>query len=652
MNILLGIAGPIQELCASRGNITRHAAGTSAVAARGHANGYDGFDWVSRLFGEYGAAGLNRLRTFGFRTIATCVVALALVLPLAALAQQVRLNADGMTGVEPSNDTTSLPLDGTRLDPTEPLGRYAVLLDEVPGHPLTLDDARTRLAAGDFTRSTLAVPNMGNHAPSRWLHLELENVASISHGYRIYVAEGWTDRIDGWLTMPDGTTRHWQAGDQRSPSKDLHIGLGFGFDARLPPGRSELFVRADSIDSVALALRVVRLADTGPLEGAAQHWLGLVHGFLLALVVTYGLLWLALRETSLLRYVAYVGSYLYMHLAYSGIAAHLVWPDSPAISRFAILIGMCLFSSAGISFARDFLGVAIWAPRLDRVLAWMVRLALGLMTVFVLTDAQGPAVSLAFAYITTFTLLMVALGVLALRHRRGQAGMFLVAAVISMAGALMTTLAVMGKIPFSDMIFRLIEVGIMLEATIWALALGLRLRRDREDRVYAMQLAQHDPLTGLFNRRGFLDRALPAYDAAVSDAKALAVIMIDIDHFKAINDQHGHDAGDRTLVAVAERLRELARAGDLIARWGGEEFVILLPATTHQEAINFAERQRSDLERIAVALADGGTIRLTASLGVATSTASTSLEYLLRQADDALYHAKQAGRNRVESMEA
>ncbi|MEO7916880.1 MAG: diguanylate cyclase [Dokdonella sp.] len=584
--------------------------------------------------------------------IAAWVVALALAVPMAAVAQQVQLNAHGIAGVEPSANTTALPSVVTLPDPTEPLGRYAVLLDEVPGQPLTLEDARSRLAAGDFTRSTLAVPNLGNHAPPRWLHLELENTESISHDYRIYVAEGWTDRIDGWLTTPDGATRHWQAGDQRSPSKDLHIGLGFGFDARLPPGRSKLFVRADSVDSVALALRVVPLADTGPLEGAAQHWLGLVHGFLLALVITYGLLWLALRETSLLRYVAYVGSYLYMHLAYSGLAAHLVWPHSPAISRFAILIGMCLFSSAGISFARDFLGVASWAPLLDRVLAWMVRLALGLMTAFVLFDAQGPAVTLAFTYITSFTLLMVALGVLGLRHNRGQAGIFLVAAVISMAGALITTLAVMGKIPFSDMIFRLIEVGIMLEATIWALALGLRLRRDREDRVYAMQLAQQDPLTGLFNRRGFLDRALPAYDAAVSDATALAVIMIDIDHFKTINDQHGHDAGDRTLVAVAERLRELARADDLIARWGGEEFVILLPKTTHQEAINFAERQCLELDQIAVALADGGTVRLTASLGVASSTASDSLEHLLRQADDALYNAKQAGRNRVESAAA
>ncbi|HEY4066871.1 MAG TPA: diguanylate cyclase, partial [Burkholderiaceae bacterium] len=537
-------------------------------------------------------------------------------------------------------------------DAGEPLGRYAQLLDESPGHPLTIEAARAALAAGEFKRSTAAVPNLGNRAPPRWMHLDIDNPGAAPLAYRLYVAEGWADRLDVWLYVPGdgaGATNHWLAGDDRSPARFLRMGLGFAFDAVLPPGRSELFVRADSIDSVALSLRLVPLAETGALEGAAQQWLGLVHGFLLALVATYGLLWLALREPALLRYVAYVGSYLGMHLAYSGLAARDVWPESPAVARFAILIGMTLFSSAGLWFARGFLGLAEFAPKVDRVVAWTVRAALAAMAACVLANAAASAVDLAFAYIMGFTVVMVGLGILAVRHGRDQARIFLAATLLSMAGAFVTTLAVMGRLPFSTLTFRAVEVGVMVEASVWALALGLRLRREQEDRARALELARHDPLTGLYNRRGFFEHALPVYSTSMRRARPLAIVMIDIDHFKRINDRHGHDAGDRTLTAVAEQLRGACRLGDVIARWGGEEFVMLLPETTGERAHALAERLRQILAGTELAFGDGGSTRFTASFGVAVRSETTTLEEVLLASDAALYAAKHAGRDCVVS---
>ena len=591
---------------------------------------------------------VGRMTTIARAGTLVAIIAFGLLGAPTGRTQEVRFDANGATGFEPSSSGAASTLQRERLsDPGAPLGLYALLLEEVPGQPLTLVDARSRLAAGDFHRSTAAVPNHGNLAPPLWMHLDIENAEAVPLDYRLYVAEGWTDRVDVWLLTQDGTTAHWQGGDARSPSRYLRVGLGFGFDARLAPGRSELFVRADSIDSAALALRLVPMPDTGRLEGAAQHWLGLVHGFLLALVVAYGLLWLALRETSLLRYVAYVGSYLYMHLAYSGVAARAAWPDTPAMARFAILVGMTLFSSAGLWFARDFLALARWAPRLDRAVAWLVRIALVAMAACVLLDVPAAAVSIAFFYIMLFTILMVVLGAMAVWHARTQAQTFLAASLASMAGAFVTTLAVMGQIPFTAATFRAVEVGVMVEASIWALALGLRLRRDREVHVHALQLAQHDSLTGLCNRRGLLERALPVLAASKRHGRPAALILLDLDHFKSINDRHGHDAGDRTLVAVADRVRGLCRVEDVIARWGGEEFLVLLPDTALEAAAAFAERLRAALASMAVTLADGSAVTLTASLGVSGCTGATSLDGLLRQADAALYAAKQAGRDRV-----
>ena len=571
---------------------------------------------------------------------------LVLVLPLFCLsatvtAQEVHLQANALTARMPDDASPRT------IDPTAPLGRFATLFNESPGHPLAFAQARALLGQGAFKASAAAVPNLGNHAPPLWMHLVLENDQLATQPYRLFVAEGWTDRVDGWLVTPDGRTTHWRAGDARSPARYLRPGLGFAFDAQLPPGRNELFVRADSIDSAALALRAIPLGRADALEGPAQHWLGLVHGFLVALVVVYGLLWLALRERSLFRYVIYVGSYLYMHFAYSGIAAQVAWPESPPIARFAILAGMTLFSSAGLWFARDFLHLQQWAPRTDKALAWLVRVAMVAMAACIVLDQPSAAVAMAFPYIMLFTVLMVVLGVAGVRHRCEQGRIFLVASLVSMVGAFVTTLAVMGKLPFSNLTFRAVEVGVMMEASIWALALGLRLRRDREDRVHALQLAEHDPLTALCNRRGFMERAKPVRAAAQSEQRPLSVVLLDIDHFKSINDRHGHDAGDRTLVAVASRLRTLSRPGDVLARWGGEEFVVLLPDTPHAAALVFAERLRASLADMAVAVADGSIVHITASLGVAESAPGIDLEGILREADAALYFAKQAGRNRV-----
>ena len=583
--------------------------------------------------------------------IAGLLLAGALALPSPAWAQGVRVGAEGAVGIEPATGSGSgaPAASGQVADPASPLGNYAQLLDEVPGRALTIDEARARLAAGDFQRSTAAVPNLGNRAPPRWMHLAIDNPGTAPLAYRLYVAEGWTDRLDVWLVVPGGATRHWLAGDERSPSRFLRMGLGFAFDDLLQPGHSELFVRADSIDSAALALRLIPLAATGELEGAAQNWLGLVHGFLLALVAAYGLLWLALRETNLLRYVVYVGSYLYMHLSYSGFAARAVWPDAPAVAQFAILVGMTLFSSAGLWFARGFLGLADFAPKVDRVVAWIVRLALAAMAVCVLGNWKATAVDLAFAYIMLFTLVMVGLGILGVRHRREQAPIFLAATLLSMVGALVTTQAVMGHLPFSDLTFRAVEVGVMAEATIWALALGLRLRRQQEDRARALELASRDPLTSLYNRRGFLEQALPVFSTSMRSERPLAVVMIDIDHFKRINDVHGHDAGDRTLAAVADQLRSAFRLGDIVARWGGEEFVMLLPETDGDRAHAFAERLREVFAGTVVELGDGSSATFTASFGVAVRSGAMSLEDVLRASDAALYAAKHAGRDRVVS---
>lgn len=164
-------------------------------------------------------------------------------------------------------------------------------------------------------------------------------------------------------------------------------------------------------------------------------------------------------------------------------------------------------------------------------------------------------------------------------------------------------------------------------------------------------LSEVDTLTGLANRR-FIDHRLPEIsDRSLAEGETIAVIMIDVDHFKSFNDRFGHQAGDRCLIAVARAAGEqIRRKDDLIGRFGGEEFLAVLPGAGIEVAMRVAERIRAAIEHLAIPQAGGRAGRVvTVSIGCSagTVTAGRTIEDLLRAADTELYAAKHAGRNRI-----
>jgi len=160
------------------------------------------------------------------------------------------------------------------------------------------------------------------------------------------------------------------------------------------------------------------------------------------------------------------------------------------------------------------------------------------------------------------------------------------------------------------------------------------------------RIALSDPLTGAFNRR-LLDRLVRAEIGRLRRGdKPFCFVAIDLDHFKGINDTHGHDAGDVVLIRTAQACRDLLRAQDTLFRQGGEEFGLLLPGTTLDEGLAAAERLRAAVAEQSISLGDK-TLRVTASLGVTQGLVDDEPDDILRRADQALYRAKRDGRNRV-----
>lgn len=174
-----------------------------------------------------------------------------------------------------------------------------------------------------------------------------------------------------------------------------------------------------------------------------------------------------------------------------------------------------------------------------------------------------------------------------------------------------------------------------------------RMSAFRAQRNLEMQ-ARSDPLTGIANRRAFMDAARAEIARVERTSSPATVLMLDIDHFKVINDRYGHELGDALLVAFSQRIQAALRPYDLFARFGGEEFVILLPNTTVNDAASLADRLRRVIGDASFLL-NGQTVTMTMSVGVAAvSPGNAPLDCALRRADAAMYAAKKRGRNRVE----
>ena len=202
---------------------------------------------------------------------------------------------------------------------------------------------------------------------------------------------------------------------------------------------------------------------------------------------------------------------------------------------------------------------------------------------------------------------------------------------------------------------RLVDLSLMLLA-ITALAWynesakKQAMKQLEEARTRMQELATIDPLTGVYNRRQFFNHSRQLFENTPEQHGEISILMLDIDRFKRVNDTHGHAVGDQILVGMVRLISDALRKQDVLARFGGEEFVVYLPDTDINAAVHIAERLRALIETTPIPT-DAGPLTITVSLGAAWAADNNPLavEDVIRRADSAMYHAKNSGRNRVET---
>lgn len=549
-----------------------------------------------------------------------------------------------------------LPSSITRAQPLHiseeyggPLGDRASFLMESDG-PLKLAQVFRAWQDGRFEPGKYAVASYGIGSPPVWVQLTLRNNTSEGVPRVLTLGKTWMDHLHVYLLQNGRVLRAWESGDGHTATAALQAGMGYQLPLQVPPGNSQIFIRAQTVDPFVLSVYLRTEAATVAAKHRVQYGYSLLFGFLLALIGYNLMLYLGFRSRSYLYYALYLVSFIAMCAAYSGHGFAWWWPGKVEFQRFVILVSMVVYSCCGFLFACCFLKLGEHAPRVRQWVIAFCAAALLLMTCFIAVGSQLDAALLAFNFITFFSVVMVLLGILSIRHGQREGRYFLGAALCSMLGVAATTLSVRGVIPMTALTFHGVEFGMTLEATLLSLALARQMRAQKDALRNAQRLSRIDSLTGLPNRRAFYEDAAGIWNTAVRHSRPISVIMLDIDYFKSVNDRFGHQCGDQVLVAIGEMLAGSCREGDQVARWGGEEFVLLLPETNLAQACQVAERLRRAVGNYRL-VAGTATIELSISLGAAQRRYQSSLDELVSDADYKLYEAKQQGRNRVAPRE-
>jgi len=526
---------------------------------------------------------------------------------------------------------------------------YAGLLSQVleeQGTPLDLPQAMALFHQGRGQPGKSPILNFGIDSPPVWLQLALDNPADQPVAVMVVSGTTWIDHLQLSLVQADKLLGQWQMGDTLPGAKQLIPGIGFATRLLIPPGRSELYLRAASPDPLVLPIEVLDVDVFDARQHEYRFVYGLIYGFLLSMIVYNSMLYIGLRDRSYLHYSLYLALFGLLNMTYTGHGFAWFWPDNPSFQNHCILLMMVMFGCSGLAFTSSFLSLERYAPKSLRLLQALCILALASQAFSLLFNAQAAETLAAFVFALVASLGMLLLGILALKHRHVAGHYYLAAMFFGMLGTLITTLTVWGLLPFTGWNYGAIKIGIILQAILLALGLSFKVRQQQKSRLQAERMAERDPLTGLHNRRGFNEQAAAIWSTAVRNQRPLSLIMLDLDHFKTINDLHGHATGDKALKLTADMLAQNCRGGDVLGRWGGEEFLLLLPETGISEAQALAERLRMEIQTLGLAESHMK-LALSASFGVIERSSQGQLEQLINQADRLLYVAKHSGRNRV-----
>ncbi|UQI41502.1 diguanylate cyclase [Vreelandella venusta] len=399
-----------------------------------------------------------------------------------------------------------------------------------------------------------------------------------------------------------------------------------------------------------------------------QHnfWLATYFGILLTLSVYNLLLFFVLKEHVFLYYALFAFGFTTASLTFNGLGTLMFWSFLGDNTPRLVAIGFTFASAMGALFTQSFLNTAIYCPRWHQIITLFRSYCYVALVAVIFLPIQ-PALRLMDITGFATSLLMLVCGIYCSWRCVPSARIFALAWSIFLLGASVFALRNLSILPANFLTLHGIQIGSAIEMLLLSFALAARFNKLKwqkeraqaetvamlkkqeailEAKVAARtqaleKLANHDTLTGLLNRNGLARCAEAALQHCKQTHTPLALVMCDLDCFKPINDQYGHEVGDFVLQQVAKRLVHVARGSDHCARFGGDEFILLLEGITDQATLEEMRNRIEQTVRSPIKLPDGTLVSVGVSIGICTSHAdSDTLASLLREADSQMYAVK------------
>ena len=551
---------------------------------------------------------------------------------------------------------------------------------EAPADELALEDVRA-LPPGAWQRfGSNEVFNRGFSDGSFWLRVEIppepvNRVLEIGYPLLDEVSVHWV--VDGELIQ----THH--TGDTLPFSSRPIYHRNFVFLVPSNTDTATAFVRVQTLGSVQIPVAVTPSAEFLANEQLSYGWQTMFLGIIAAMALYNLFLFVIVRHSTYFWYVLTVVFTGLVQLNFNGVLFQWLWPNAPGINRYFTIPVICFALFSAIIFAIRFLNIRSYSLRSYRFLQWILA-AISASFVFTLFGSYQTGIVLVSAIAAVVTPAVWFIGFLVWRKGQVLGGFYVLAWTPLLIGHLILAVSKLGIMPRSFLTEFMPQIGVALEVVLLSFALAYRINLERRKRHEAQEqalaiqqqanltlemrvqertdeleraneqlkaISLTDGLTHVANRRRFDEKLNDEWRRAQRHGHPLSLLMLDIDHFKRVNDELGHLVGDDCLTAVAALcVAEVQRSGDLLARYGGEEFSILLPATPEEGAVRVAEKVRQAVARSPVYSGERvAPVSLTISVGVACLVPGPDMEpqELIRQADEALYAAKESGRNRV-----
>lgn len=547
--------------------------------------------------------------------------------------------------------------------------------------------------------------NLGLSSAVHWLNFSLLP-DQVGDGRYLAVNYGLLDHVDVWfLTPPEHGSEvvgAYRTGDAYPFSERIIKSEKFLIEVPNSPHDLQVYIRADSKGPINVPIQIWSVNDFIEYSSLQKLFVGLFFGFMIAMALSNLHIYATTRNKLFIVYTAYVTSITVTLAALHGIAFRYVWPNNIWLQEIAVPIFSCLTLIFVISLTINLLDLRTNSPKIFKALHSIRYIFIGILCLcFVLPYELVIKAVLVLVVISTPVIflsgvILACKGSIVARYFCGAWGVLLLSGVA-------IALENFGLYDSIISASYLLMIGAVTEALLLALAIAINFNqqlisakttrdvalkneqeaieakdelislqeRNRSDLEYSIEertleleialrelseknrelekLSAIDPLTGLMNRRYFDERIIAECRRSKREISKLGIAMLDIDHFKKINDTYGHLCGDHCLKTFALTLKEtIKRPSDIICRYGGEEFVLILPNTDQDGLNKLLERVRINVENKKI-IFEGHELQMTVSIGGCSQVVVSDDEKstLVASADKQLYKAKESGRNCV-----